>query len=95
MIKSSAFFFPLVLRHPLSPPQWREIMDKFCEEEGQSSGSSGFSCCEMVQGDARYGCFSGHAPHPGYDGALHPPQAALEEPTLGHICGIHKIHKKK
>ena len=92
MIKSSAFLFPWVLHHPLSPPQWREAMDRFCEEESQSSG---FSCCEMLQGDARYDCFSGRAPHPRYDRVLHSPQSALQELTLGHICGTHKIDKKK
>ncbi|XP_062321999.1 extracellular matrix protein 1-like isoform X2 [Osmerus eperlanus] len=77
---------------PCADGKWREVMDKFCEEEGQSSG---FSCCEMVQGDARYGCFSGRAPHPGYGRELHSPQSALQEPTLGHICDTHKIAKKK
>ncbi|XP_046906139.1 extracellular matrix protein 1-like isoform X2 [Hypomesus transpacificus] len=71
--------------------KWREAMDRFCEEESQSSG---FSCCEMLQGDARYDCFSGRAPHPRYDRVLHSPQSALQELTLGHICGTHKIDKK-
>ncbi|XP_045574922.1 extracellular matrix protein 1 isoform X1 [Salmo salar] len=77
---------------PCAEGKWREVLDRFCEEE-QKGRLHNSSCCDVGEGEERYTCFSSRAPHPDYDQKLD--SAAPQTHNLGHICETYKIIKKK
>lgn len=78
---------------PCAEGKWREVLDRFCEEE-QKGRPHNSSCCDVGEGEDRYTCFSSRAPHPDYDQKLDSASAAPQTHTLGHICETYKIIKK-
>ncbi|XP_029594091.1 extracellular matrix protein 1 isoform X1 [Salmo trutta] len=78
---------------PCAEGKWREVLDRFCEEE-QKGRLHNSSCCDVGEGEERYTCFSSCAPHPDYDQKLDSASAAPQTHTLGHICETYKIIKK-
>uniref|UniRef100_A0A4W5RKX7 Extracellular matrix protein 1b n=1 Tax=Hucho hucho TaxID=62062 RepID=A0A4W5RKX7_9TELE len=79
---------------PCVEEKWREVLDRFCEEE-QKGRPHNSSCCDVGEGEERYTCFSSRAPHPDYDQKLDSASATPQTHTLGHICETYKIIKKK
>uniref|UniRef100_A0AAZ3PMP1 Extracellular matrix protein 1 n=1 Tax=Oncorhynchus tshawytscha TaxID=74940 RepID=A0AAZ3PMP1_ONCTS len=79
---------------PCAEGKWREVLDRFCEEE-QKGRPHNSSCCDVGEGEERYTCFSSRAPHPDYDQKLDSASAAPQTHNLGHICETYKIINKK
>lgn len=69
--------------------QWREELNLFCEKQSGKRGD--VQCCSQdLSADDRLKCFQDASPDPHYNETV-----AGEEPTLGKICDVHKLLKKK
>uniref|UniRef100_A0A8C7M404 Extracellular matrix protein 1b n=1 Tax=Oncorhynchus kisutch TaxID=8019 RepID=A0A8C7M404_ONCKI len=77
---------------PCAEGKWREVLDRFCEEE-QKGRPHNSSCCDVGEGEDRYTCFSSLAPHPDYDQKLDSASDAPQTHNLGHICETYKVIK--
>ncbi|XP_036395120.1 extracellular matrix protein 1 [Megalops cyprinoides] len=69
--------------------KWREVMDRYCKEEGSVKDSQ-FPCCKIAEGPQRYSCFSSRAPYPEYNYEILQREVSHTYLDLGLICHTHK-----